>query len=763
MDRSISAKPAWQRFMLLMGMLLLTACGGGGSDAESAPPTPVIRTQPADVSVVAGGAATFTVVASGQSPVYQWQISTDDGASWTDLAGATATGYHLASVAMGDSGQWFRVLITAAGTTVTSSAARLTVTAAPVAPAISVQPANQTVTEPATATFSVTASGTALHYQWQSSADGGVTWSDISGATSSSYTTPATAAAASGTQLHVVVSNTADTVTSSAATLTINAAPSTNTAPAFTAQPADQSVAEGSAATFSATVSGTPAPGLQWQRSNDAAASWSDIPGATSASYTTSATVAADDGAQFRLVATNSEGSVPSNAAMLTVAAASQPAITTQPQDSTVVSGNTATFSAAASGTPTPTWQWQLSTDGGTSWSNITGATSASYTTPATATGDNGNRYRAVASNSEGSATSNAVTLTVRAALAVQLPMTVSLGGSGGADHFCAIKADKTAACWGYNNYGELGDGTNTDRSTPVAVLGINNVVALSASFFGHTCALRADGTVWCWGYGFFSAIPVMVSVTDAVSVSAGTDHTCALKADGTVACWGDNSLNQLGDGSLTHAVAISAGGEHTCALKDDGTVACWGYNSYGQLGDGTTAVSSAAPRTVSGLSDAVAISSGGGHTCALRAVGTVVCWGWNANGQLGDGSFGSSNNRSTPVVVSGLAGVTSISAGSRHTCALKTDGTAMCWGDNGSGQLGIGSRDAPYLKTTPQAVVNLSTAVAVAAGEGNSCALKADGSIVCWGANVHGGLGDGSTELSFSPIPVSGGAVFWH
>ncbi|HEX6592307.1 MAG TPA: hypothetical protein VF050_09945, partial [Moraxellaceae bacterium] len=168
MDRGIEVrkKGMWWAFLLLGMTVLLAACGSDDS-SPPLPPTPVITVQPADIAVVAGSDALFSVMATGQSPVYQWQLSTDAGASWTDIPAATATSHSQAGVTMADSGHLFRVLVTAGGLTMASSPARLTVTTAVVAPVIIVQPTDQTVVAPATATFSVTATGTDLQYQWE--------------------------------------------------------------------------------------------------------------------------------------------------------------------------------------------------------------------------------------------------------------------------------------------------------------------------------------------------------------------------------------------------------------------------------------------------------------------------------------------------------------------------------------------------------------------------------------------------------------------
>src|SRR5258708_5568712 len=237
------------------------------------------------------------------------------------------------------------------------SPATLTVNVAPVAPTITTQPGNQTVTAGQTAAFAVVASGTApLSYQWQKS---GV---NIAGATAASYTTPATVTSDSGSTLGVVVSNTTGTVTSVAATLTVNAAV---VAPAITAQPVGQTVTAGQTASFAVTATGTAPLSYQWQKSGV------DIAGATSSSYSTPATTTADNGATFRVVVSNTAGSATSAAATLTVnAVVVAPTITTQPVNQTVTAGQTASFSVTATGTAPLSYQWQKN------GVNIAGATS---------------------------------------------------------------------------------------------------------------------------------------------------------------------------------------------------------------------------------------------------------------------------------------------------------------------------------------------------------------------------------------------------
>jgi hypothetical protein len=401
--------------LCLFSLMGLSGCSGDSSDPVSAS----ISAQPSSASVVAGAAATFSVAAAGDDLSYQWQRSTDGGTVWTGVAGATAASYTINAPSAAMSGHKFRVTITGPNSSVTSSAVTLTVAAAAAAPQISVQPADQTTLAGSTAAFSVTATGTGLAYQWQSSPNGS-TWADISGADNTTLSLPALTTTDSGKRVRVVVSNSTGSVTSAAALLTVNAA---SAAPVVTTAPASISVQAPQSASFNVVASGNPAPTYQWQVSSDNGVSFTDVPSATSASYTTPATSTADNGKRYRVQVSNSEGQVFSPAAQLTVTAtAAAPTINSQPMNSTVTVPTTATFAVTAIGTPSPTYQWQVSSDAGASFANINGATAASYTTPATAASDSGKRWRVVVSNSSGSVTSAAATLTVNA----------SGGGGGG-------------------------------------------------------------------------------------------------------------------------------------------------------------------------------------------------------------------------------------------------------------------------------------------------------------------------------------------
>jgi alpha-tubulin suppressor-like RCC1 family protein len=238
--------------------------------------------------------------------------------------------------------------------------------------------------------------------------------------------------------------------------------------------------------------------------------------------------------------------------------------------------------------------------------------------------------------------------------------------------------------------------------------------------------------------------------------------HTVALKNDGTFWVWGNNYYGQLGDGTNTNRntpvpvsgltgiiTAISAGVFNTVALKNDRTVLAWGLNSSGQLGDGTT-TDSDTPVPVSGLINVIAISAGESYAVALKNDGTVWAWGSNGYGQLGDGS---TIEKHTPVPVSGLTGIiTAISAGELHTVALKNDGTVWAWGRNNYGQLGDGTTTD---SDTPVQASGLTGITAIAAGESHTVALKNDGTLWAWGRNNYGQLGDGTTTDSDTPVQV--------
>ena len=341
--------------------------------------------------------------------------------------------------------------------------------------------------------------------------------------------------------------------------------------------------------------------------------------------------------------------------------------------------------------------------------------------------------------------------------------------------HSCVILSSETVRCWGVNSFGEVGDGTTTDRTTPVDVPGLTDVTAI-ASGGSHTCALLSDTTVRCWGFNAYGQLgdgttldrhqPVVVAgLSGVTAIAAGWNHTCAVRADGTAACWGFNDYGQVGTGSsaadvLTPTPVAGLSGVRsidpttfsTCALLLDGTVRCWGYNATGDLGDGTT-TDRLAPTRVAGLTGVRALA--GLHPCALLADTTVRCWGSNDFGELGDGT---TRTRLKPVKVAGLTGVASIAGGANHTCAVLTSGAVRCWGYNLEGEVGDGTAHA---RSRPVPVVGLPAVSALRAGFFDTCALLADTTVRCWGVNQAGELGEGTLASRLAPVRVPGqGAI---
>jgi hypothetical protein len=372
---------------------------------------PGITTQPASQTVCVGSNVTFNVAASGSGLSYQWQVSTNGGGTFTNVAGQITASYTISSVAIGLSGNQYRCVVSTLCGSTNSNAAILTVNAAP---AITAQPQDLTLCTGNNATFTVTATGGGLAYQWQLSTDGGATYNNISGATAASYTATAITAGMNGNRYRCVVTGTCTpAATSTGAILTVV------TSVNVTTQPNSQTICDGSSVTFTVAGSGS---GIlyQWQISTDGGTTYTNISGATAASYTIAAVTPAMNNNRYRCQLSNPTCTTPgiSNAAILTVN--TLPAVTTNPADATICVGATNTFTAAGTGTGVA-YQWQLSTDGGTTYANISGATTATYTTPAAVIAMNGNRYRCVISG-----TCTPAVNTTAAILTVIAPVTIS-------------------------------------------------------------------------------------------------------------------------------------------------------------------------------------------------------------------------------------------------------------------------------------------------------------------------------------------------
>ena len=566
-------------------------------------------------------------------------------------------------------------------------------------------------------------------------------------------------------------------------------------APFISFHPQSVSAVQIGNAMFTVKASGNPEPEYQWQVNAGAGGGWSDLSstgiytGATTDTLTLSNVQLNVNGYQYRCIVSNIAGNLASDPATLNVNPLID--IVSQPQNRTIAFGQNTTFTISAIGIPEPAYQWQVSINGGTSFSNITNSGIYSGTTTATLSlqnvppDNNGYKYRCVVKNSI-TATSEVATLTV---IFTTEPMVVA-----GARGIVTLKSDGTVWTWGYNGHGELGDGTTTNRVTPVQVKNLCGVTMI-ATGTDHVVALKWDGTVWAWGSNSVGQLgdgttttrltPVQVNGIGGIgnlsgisAIDVGAYHTVAIKSDGTVLAWGENSYGQLGDGttttrtapvqvkgiggtgSLTGIKAIAVGSWHTVALQWNGTVCAWGSNSFsGMLGDGTT-IHRSTPVQVKNLSSITFIAAGWAHTVALKLDGTVWVWGYNGNGQLGDGT---TKDKSTPVQVKNLTGVISVSLGESHTVALKVDGTVWAWGGNSYGQLGDGTTT---IRTTPVQVKgvggtgNLTGFVIVSASTYHTIALQSNGTVCAWGDNCYGQLGDGTMLNQITPIQVKGGAT---
>jgi alpha-tubulin suppressor-like RCC1 family protein len=345
--------------------------------------------------------------------------------------------------------------------------------------------------------------------------------------------------------------------------------------------------------------------------------------------------------------------------------------------------------------------------------------------------------------------------------------------------HTCVLQGDGRVLCVGANGQGQLGNSSFIDSRTPVVVRGLEDAAGVAAGR-ERSCAVTRDGGAWCWGANAFGELgdgtttfrtrPVRFRaraqdgssrpLAGATAIDTGWSSTCAL-ADGRVWCAGSDEHGQLGsepprssaqplalpvplDGVVAHAV----GTHHACAVRDDGTVWCWGSNRAGQAGGATATCDAQAPCAptpirVEGVSGATAVSAGFRHTCALRRDGAVLCWGSSAD-PLATGP-------SAPAVV--LEGATSVTAGLDLTCATRTDGSLTCWGRNVSGQLGRGTV-SPF---EPAAPALIQPAVrGVSAGWEHTCARRQDEVVWCWGNGTSGELGYRPAAFGFSSIPTA-------
>jgi len=392
-----------------------------------------------------------------------------------------------------------------------------------------------------------------------------------------------------------------------------------------------------------------------------------------------------------------------------------------------------------------------------------------------------------------------------------------------GGRHTCALMTDGTVRCWGDNSRGQLGDGTTVSRLHPVQVLeegseqGVSVLSGVAQISAGEesTCVRLTDGTARCWGSNGNGRLgdgtidnrlnPVEVlapgeapngdALQGVVEISTARDHACARIDDETLRCWGANGRGRLGDGTATTrlspvrvlasgtqqdenafegVVSVSTGSFHTCASLRDGEARCWGDGTRGRLGNGSTGAFNLHPvpmlDSASNLGGVARALSGELHTCVLMGDSSARCTGDNRDGRLGDGTSGTDRTRPLGVLTAGstqgsnvLRGLNEVATGMAHTCGLIEGGTVLCWGGNGYGQLGDGTKTLrlnPVAVLSGESVLSGVRQVSTSPRSTHTCALLVDETVRCWGDNRNGQLGDATEVERLLPVPVLASGV---
>jgi hypothetical protein len=349
-------------------------------------------------------------------------------------------------------------------------------------------------------------------------------------------------------------------------------------------------------------------------------------------------------------------------------------------------------------------------------------------------------------------------------------PRTVAI--FAGREHTCAVQNVGRVVCWGAGDRAQTGTGAVGTVYHPMApVVGLDHAAEVAPGG-QHTCARLGSDDVWCWGANQWGQVangtrvdlvtaPTHVTLDPAAEIASEGDATCARLRDGRVMCWGGNCCGQLGPGAIAltsatllpapAAIGLGVGESNVCIVSTSRTVLCAGRNNAGQIGNGMTGGNVVTPTLALGLNDAARVAPGFEHVCAMRRDGHVLCWGSNAQGQLGVSEVG--GTRTMPVEIPGIADATGLEVYGGNTCVLRATGGVVCWGANDDGQIGDGTMTA---RTAPTPVAGLTDARQIAVGSRHACALRATGEVVCWGSNEFGQVGNNDQHQHTVPMPTA-------
>jgi alpha-tubulin suppressor-like RCC1 family protein len=518
--------------------------------------------------------------------------------------------------------------------------------------------------------------------------------------------------------------------------------------PDISQHPSDATVFESQSANFVVAFSASYPVTLQWLRDGVA------IPGANKASYTTSPLTLADDGAQFSVVISNDDGSVTSNAATLTVRG--PPTITTQPAAQTGTVGATATFTVVAAG-DLLAYQWRRNDI------EISGANSASYTTPALVSADDGASYSVIVGNPAGTVVSDAVTLSVPGVPTIIMQPVGQTAAVGESVFFGVVAVGGSLSYQWHRNGVAIAGATDPIYSISAVALA-DDAAVFSVTISNSLGAISSADATLAVVTRAATGVPSPVAQVDTSrTVTASQSFTVARKSDGTAWSWGFNGEGQYGNGTAGTApsdtpvqvtmpsggiaVELAVGGSHALVLLQGGDVYAWGRNNAGQLGT-SDAVARPTPVKVTLPRPAISVAAGRDHSLAALDDGTVYAWGLNNSGQLGNGGR---SPLSSPTRVDNLSGVQAVAAGNEHSLALRTDGSVLAWGANAAGQLGIGTF---VVSRVPTETV-LRNVVRIRAGGDISAAMTATQMLYSWGENGLGQLGRGSATTNDIALPA--------